>query len=350
LNDDAVRGGRQGEIVVGLIAAPGAAARLTERVLGRLSERLGATAPQVRWTVTSVVDGLVEAPTDLTRLILAARRRLLASGWDLAVCVTDLPLQTARRPIVAHASASHAVAVLSLPALGPVGVQQRAVETLGRLVQALLANGDKTAVRELGARVNVDAHGIGLLAGVVTGNLRLLLGMLRANRPWRLAVRLSRALIGALAAGVLALVSSDTWQLAAAAGPVRLALLTAGSVFAVVLAIVVGAHLWEPVPRDPGMKEQVVLFNVVTVLTVLIGVLAMYCALLVATGTGTLLLVPVGHLSEVLGRPASADDVIAVAWLATSLATVGGALGAGLESDEAVREAAYGYQGDTELT
>jgi len=49
---------------------------------------------------------------------LRARRRLLSDGWQLVACLTDLPLQTARRPVVAHASASHGVAVLSLPALG----------------------------------------------------------------------------------------------------------------------------------------------------------------------------------------------------------------------------------------
>ncbi len=58
---------------------------------------------------------------------------LLDHGWHLVVCITDLPLQTARRPVIAHVSATHGVAVLSMPALGPVAVRKRAAETIVRL-------------------------------------------------------------------------------------------------------------------------------------------------------------------------------------------------------------------------
>jgi hypothetical protein len=42
-------------------------------------------------------------------------------------------------------------------------------------------------------------------------------------------------------------------------------------------------------------------------------------------------------------------DQVSLAWLATSIATLGGALGAVLETRETVREAAYTYQPDTQL-
>ena len=70
-------------------------------------------------------------------------------------------------------------------------------------------------MRELGARTERGEHGVGFVARVITGNIWLLLGMLRANRPWRLALRLMRVLAVAFAAGVFALVTSDIWRLVA---------------------------------------------------------------------------------------------------------------------------------------
>jgi hypothetical protein len=119
---------------------------------------------------------------------------------------------------------------------------------------------------------------------------------------------------------------------------------------AVVLTIVVGADLWERAPVGSSGRDQVVLFNVVTVVTVLLGVLALYLALLAVTLLAVLLLVPRASLAAALGHPVDAIDEVQLVWLVSSIATVGGALGAGLESDEAVREAAYGYVPDAELS
>ncbi len=43
---------------------------------------------------------------------------------------------------------------------------------------------------------------------------------------------------------------------------------------------------------------------------------------------------------------AVAREYLRLAWLVSSLATIGGALGAAVESEAAVREAAYGFRGD----
>ena len=254
---------------------------------------------------------------------------------------------------------------------------RRAADALVRLVAALVGDADRAnldahpttgtrgrahpdvqrrrgavtrRLQELGDGVAPDSHGFGLVAGVITGNLRLLLGMLRANRPWRLAIRLSRALVAALTAAVFALVTSDIWRLADGLGPTRLALLTVGSVAGVVLTIVLGAGLWERPPRTGSAREQVIMFNLVTLATVVIGVLALYGTLLVLNLVGAFLLVPRQSLTDALGHKVSVASMAGLAWLATSVATVGGALGAGLETDEAVREAAYSYQADAELS
>jgi hypothetical protein len=353
----------QTDLVVGLLVSPGPAAELTAGLVAEVADRLAAQLPGARWKVEFVIDRLVEPPTDLAEVISAGRRMLLDRGWHLVVCVTDLPLQTARRPVIAHVSAAHGVAVLSLPALGPVAVRRRAVETIVRLAGHLLGDTGQAAdggrrrplarvvrrrMLELGRRVELEERGMGLVARVVTGNIWLLLGMLRANRPWRLAVRLVRAMVAAVAVGVFALVTSDIWRLASNLGTLRLTIIGLGSVAATSLTIMIATGLWEHSPHRSA-REQVILFNIVTAVTVGIGVAVLYAAIFVAMLAAALLLVPAGLLGIVLGHPADVADQVQLAWLAASLATLGGALGAALETRETLREAAYTYRPDTQL-
>lgn len=51
-------------------------------------------------------------------------------------------------------------------------------------------------------------------------------------------------------------------------------------------------------------------------------------------------------LGAELGHQANFVDYLQLTIVVSMLATVGGALGAALESDDAVREAAYGYHAD----
>jgi hypothetical protein len=347
-------------VVVGLVAAPGAAAELAAGLCDDLAAELSVQHPEVAWQVRAVEDGLVQPPADDAELVAATRDRLLREDWDLAVCLTDVPLESARRPVVGHASPVHGVAVLSLPALGVVGRRRRALQTTVGLVQALAGDGEpdddgdratiSRRLRQLAVDPADSTEGVRFTARVLTGNLSMLVGMVRANRPWRLAIRLSRALTAAIAAGVFALVTPDIWRLADVFGSVRLSAVGVGSVAATAVTLVVGAELWERT-RSRRSRKQVTLFNLATLGTVVIGVLSLYAALFVLALLGALLLVVDPLFTGALRHPAGFTDRLELAWLISSLATVGGALGAGLESDEAVREAAYTYRpggGDAE--
>jgi hypothetical protein len=169
--------------------------------------------------------------------------------------------------------------------------------------------------------------------------------MVRANRPWRLIVGLSRALAVALGAAALTLVQSDVWRIAAALGPARLTVLMLVSLAATVVSLIVAHDLWES-RVEGAAREQVVLFNVATALTVTVGVASLYAGLFVLSLAAAGLVLTGGLLADELGRPVGLREYVDLAWLLSSLATVGSALGAGLESDAEVREAAYGYHPD----
>ena len=345
------------DVAIGLISAPGTATDIASNLAGDLHAELSLHLPTVQWRVPTVVDALVHPPADDAALVAAARERLLKEDWDLVVCVTDLPLKIHRRPVVAHASPLHGVAVVCLPALGAIGLRRRTRDTVVGLVRTLLGDTEDHTLTgpvaglgrragELGRSQQPERDGsVMFTARVLSGNLRLLIGMVRANQPWRLAIGLSRALTAALATGVFALVTPDIWRLGVALGWIRLSAIGVGSVAAITVALIAGAGLWEHESHPVGRK-QVTLFNLATTATVVLGVLSLYAALLLLALLTAPVLVPSRLLEEGIGHAVRVGDYMKLVWLTSSLATLGGALGAGLESDEAVRAAAYTYRQD----
>jgi uncharacterized membrane protein len=288
---------------------------------------------------------------------------MLAEGWDFVICLTDLPLHLGRRPVTAHASVALGVGVVSLPALGAVDLEHRVRQAALRLIDGLLGERTDRRAKAGGARRRrlsrmrtrlhllsspvgyadvEDDRTIQFVTAVGRGNFRLLVGMVRANRPWRLISGLSRALVGALGTTAFGLASTGVWRLADGMGWARLIALSLGSVAVTCTSLIVVHQLWERSP-GPGARERVVLFNLATAITITLGVLTLYLALLVIiTGAAVTLIAP-GVLEGEVHHSVDAADYFRLAWVVTSLATLGGALGGAVESDEAVRAAAYGY-------
>ena len=353
----------QPSIALGVIVAPGFARELTAKIAGELADDLDALDLGVEWRTELAVDRLVAPPAQTTEIIEAARRRLLDEDWDLGIVVTDLPLRVGRRPVSRQVSQTHGIAVVSLPALGALHLAPRLRRTLHELVGDLVGGAHRTGdgtlaglrrrwgrgvLRELATDVADRPGALRLLfvPEVLSSHVRLLVGMVRANRPWSLAAPLYRALLAAIVVGGYGIVSSDIWRISATAGSTRLALASIASITFTSGAVIVAHGLWEHAPAR-HLRDQVTLFNFATAATVLIGIASLYAALFLMLFAAAELLLSSHALSTGLGRTVGAGDYLVLAWFTASLGTVGGAFGAGLESDEAVREAAYASSGDT---
>lgn len=194
--------------------------------------------------------------------------------WDLALCLTDLPLRRDDgEVIVAELDCSRRVALISVPAVGGMNLRRRLHSLLVPLVAHLRGRQQAGDIAEHGRyRVhNGEQDGeveVGLPSR--TGMLRLLSGMVRANRPWRLVVGpVHRAGRCAHRYGVRGLLYSCIWLPATAMGPVRLA----GTALAALVVlggwIIVNHSLWERRPGNPRVAARDVrLRNAGTVATV----------------------------------------------------------------------------------
>ena len=135
---DGERAGRPDGLVLGLLADPDLPVELAEQLAGELpallAERLD---DQVPWQIRVFRQRLDLA--DENRLLAVARDSRAREGWDLVVCLTDLPRRSGLRPIVAEASVTDGVAVASLPALGARQLYQRVRELVIGLVDELAA-------------------------------------------------------------------------------------------------------------------------------------------------------------------------------------------------------------------
>jgi uncharacterized membrane protein len=351
---------------VGLLAAPGLAYEIAEQLARELPGLLRRRFPGVEWNVEVGLEPMAAASQDDVDLVEIAHKRLLAEGWKLAICLTDNPVHVGNRPVTAHASATHGVGLVSVPALGAVNLDDRVRTAVLRLVEGLLgeqiddpeSSADRGRYDRMRRRLEDLASPVGraevhedrtirFVSAVWRGNLRLLIGMVRANRPWRLIAGLSRAIVGALGLDIFGVASPGIWLIADGMTWPRLLVFGVASIVIICASLVTAHGLWERTcsPR-PETRERVILFNLTTAFTVAIGVLTLYLALFAINVVAAVVLIPEQVLSKQVGHPVAVADYARLAWLVTSLATLGGALGAALENDRAVREAAYGYRPD----
>lgn len=145
--------------------------------------------------------------------------------------------------------------------------------------------------------------------------------------------------VGAVAADYV-LINSSTWQFADQISTLKLTLLMLFSIASMVTWLVVDHRLWER-PSEDSQRRRIRLFNASTVVTLLIGIACAYAVLYAVNLIGEAFLIDPGFLETTLGHPARITDYLSIAWFATSVSLVAGAVGSGFEDEQSVRKAAY---------
>jgi hypothetical protein len=349
-------------LVVGLLADPDTPAEIAAKLVDELPTLLGERVEaDIVWDIRTMTDPVSASVRNPEEVLEAVARQAADAGWDIGVYLTDLPIQHDDHPILADLDHDRRVAGLSLPGFGPFLQHQKVRNAVVRLVVDLAGGADAGLDREqhhpsrLGRALArylqpvrvLRPHGGRPTRRYVTtprrGRARLLAGMVRTNEPWRLVLGMRTALAAVLGTSAYLTINSTIWLLATRLGTGKLILTTLASVALMVVWIISAHHLWERA-EDEDEREETFLFNASTVLTLSIGVLVMFAAVYVATLLGSLFFLDASVFASGLGRVPGLGDHLALAWLATGLATVAGALGSGLDSEEAVRRAAYGYR------
>jgi hypothetical protein len=362
---DRYRSERAGSVSLGLIPAPDIPEKIARELASQLPELLtNRVDGDVGWEVPVVVDPLTGTDREAPEILDVCRERMLGEGWDLAVCLTDLPVYRDGTLVVADVSAKRGVAGLSLPAVGATRLRSRAREITLQLAQELyertqepgpddtLGRGPRTSPGFVGPFRRIDPPDEDMkamdvearfAAPGVLGHLRLWSGMVLANRPWRMLPAFKGAIAAAFATGAYVLVISSMWLLADAVGWVRLLALMVAAVVAMVAWVILAHNLWER-PSDREQRKWAALYNGVSVLSISAAVFLAYAILFVLLFVAAWVFVPGNYFQSTLKHPVGLGEYLTLSWLGASLATVAGALGASLEDEETVREASYGYR------
>src|SRR4051794_12738012 len=154
---------------------------------------------------------------------------------------------------------------------------------------------------------------------------------------------LSKVLMAAFAAGAVSLAYPTIWQLSATMGPWRLSVATILASAAMIAWLILDHELWER-PHSADEHERAVLYNAATVVTLTIGVAILHLGLFILQLVTAWWTLPPQMVADNIGHPVGLSTLLMMAWLVAAVATLGGALGSGMEDDEAVKAAAYGVR------
>ena len=361
-------------IGVGLISLDTPSSVVLDACRSWLESYFSSTFPAFEWEVGKEDWDLQW--TDPLWLLDKAQARMEKAGWQFSFLVTDKGDHTSKRD-PATLSFSHSAAIIyltdimadagevqdgqavtqcchliitsfarlnGLPHLSEKAMKDRDLEvdnplspketmelegSLNSLADGILKRGVK------------EIKGLALYARIIFSHPMRVLRTVLSHRPLRMVFSLGKLVFAAMAALVLALLSTELWYLGVGINIWRLAFIATAVLLASTLYVVFRQQLYvRRVSRS--LSEQAAFFNLTSFLTIFSVLLALFIIIFVVT-----ILVTVGayprYIIEdwVMQGDVGFFDYVRVSLLISSMAMVVGALGAGLEENQHFRQVMY---------
>lgn len=367
---------------VALITAPGLAKRLGDDLKEELPAMLSYyISEEYEWHVELHEDPLTGGTNNSTEVLESALKRKDNAGWDYAVALTDLPLFEEEKPIVAEVFKDRDVALISFPGFGAVPMHKRVREAILQLMNEIhfgssdadreeaqqrirskdnryddLKNKKSTRLvgkrmmeivspmkRETPGESDPDIVVRFTLKSRITGLMRVVSGMVYANRPWEMFAAFGKILVIAFTTGAYAFVFGTLWQLNTTYSIERAVLMMIFSILALTIWIIMGHGLWEK-KSEQSTNFIRNLYNATTFFTLLISVVMYYVILFTMFLIWTLFLQPPAQLEIYTSEPVGLATYLYTSWIGASISTIIGALGSFFENKEVVLNSTYGYR------
>lgn len=334
-------------ISVLLVADPGLPTRRAQAVQEDLQRILGEVfSPPVQvYTATELVK------IDPDNALDFSDARSIAEEYDrvdVTLLLTEIPRHTLGKPLMAEIYPDQNIGVLSCPTFGAWTTKKRILRTLVDSVIRLSPTTEYRDPERFGLRwaswsQDPDTGSWGLHADTFLGGPRTVLGMVRANDPWRAVPKLSSALAAASATGAFGIFYHSIWQMSDALSTPRLLFIGLLAMTSMGAWLMWGKGLWDR-PRHERFMTVVLLYNMSTIFTLAISMLALYLCLVLLILVGSLIVIDPDFMSGVLGHEASFTNYLDIAWLSAAMGTVAGALGSSFDSSIDLRQLTHGQR------
>ncbi|WP_347861111.1 hypothetical protein U0355_10475 [Salimicrobium sp. PL1-032A] len=367
----------ENKISIGIVTAPGYANKIGEELHHVLPHLLKEyIAFDVEWEVEYISSPLTGYTEERNEVLGALMEMKEDYGWEMALTLTDLPLFNGKKLIVAEANGTENVGMISIPGLGASPLIKRIRESVLQLISEIYEGSGpeerkrvQQKVGEMDGRKSekrnafelIRKRGFDRLSPVereapeaeenaevrfsvqsrLRGAMRLITGMVRANRPWMLFPAFMKVVILAFTTGTFALIFPTLWRLTNSYSLGRLFLINGVAITLLVFWIIAAHNMWER-KSDHSNNYMRKLYNSTTLLTLFTTVFFYYTILFLCFQIIVFVLLPREFVEGSMSGTIKTQSYFFIAWTATSISTIISALGSTIEDEDVVLSGTYG--------